>query len=89
MWRTFHELRNSAQFRELWKSFFVQVMKDPVHPHLYQHITEILFRKMVQVKVTVLDHTESDIIQPITESEENALRYAAGYVCKKVREFLY
>ena len=36
------------QFREIWKSFIDKVMKDPMHPHLYQHITEIQFRKMVQ-----------------------------------------
>ena len=54
MWRKFRELRISSQFREIWKSFIDKVMKDPMHPHLYQHITEILFRTMVQVKVAVL-----------------------------------
>ena len=85
MWRMFHELRISAQFREAWKSFFLKVTKDAVHPHLSQHITDILFRKMIQDKIKVLDQSESEI-QPTTASEENALRYAAGYVCRKVKE---
>ena len=40
---------------------------------------------MIQVRTRIIDHSENDI-QPITQSEENALRYAAGYVVRKVTE---
>ena len=85
MWKFFHELRISSQFREEWKSFFLKVTKETVHPHLSQDITVILFRKMIQVRTRIIEHSENDI-QPITQSEENALRYAAGYVVRKVTE---
>ena len=84
MWKFCHELRISSQFREEWKSF-LKVTKETVHPHLSQDITVILFRKMIQVRTRIIDHSENDL-QPITQSEENALRYAAGYVVRKVTE---
>lgn len=68
MWRSFYELRISEWYG---KPIMVKVMNNPVHPHVHHHITEMMFRKMVQVKLTGLDRFENDIIQPVTESEEN------------------
>ena len=65
----------SSQFREVWKSFIDKVMKDPMHPHLYQHITEILFRKMVHVKVTVLAHSACECMTLFSLSQKVRRRH--------------
>ena len=60
-----------------------QSLTEPVPHILYQRHADIMFKKWLEERVTVLNAQECDI-EPLTRLEENALRYAAGYVCKNI-----
>ena len=46
-----------------------------------------MFKKMLGRRITVIRHAGEDV-DPLTSDEENALRYAAGYVCKQFKSKL-
>ena len=60
-----------------------QSLTEPVPHILYQRLADIMLKKCLEERATVLNAQECDI-EPLTRIEENALRYAAGYVCKNV-----
>ena len=79
----FFKFRVSSEFRKQWQDLMSQSLTEPVPHILYQRLADILFKKSLEERVTVLNAQECDI-EPLTRIEENALRYAAGYVCKNV-----
>ena len=88
MWTRYHKLRISGNFRMRWKTLFRSCQCHiVVHPVLYQRLTDTMFKKMLGRRITVIHHTDEDV-DPLTLNEENALRYAAGYVCKQVKSKL-
>ena len=74
--------RVSSEFRKQGQDLMSQGLTDPVPHILYQRLADILFKKSLEERVTVLNAQECDI-EPLTRIEENALRYAAGYTVKK------
>ena len=86
MWTAFHKLRTSADFRSKWEGLFKHCHEEAVHPHLFQQITDIIFKKVFASKVSVLQQQDEEQVVELARAEENALRYAAGYryVCKQV-----
>ena len=82
LWRNFFLLRSSEKFREDWVNFLdsANVAATPI---LYQHLTDILFRGYIGDHVTgCTAETKVDPVPAVTKREGNALRYAAGYVCR-------
>ena len=65
-----------------------QSLTEPVPHILYHSLADIMFKKWLEERVTVLNAQECDI-EPLTRIEENALRYAAGYVCKNIARNLH
>ena len=57
-------------------------------PILCQHLTDILFRKLLDGHCTASSHSES-LSSAIMQREGNAIQYAAGYICEKLRENKY
>ena len=55
----------------------------PAKPVLYQHLTDVLFRMFIKNEILYLDQGSST---EITYQEGNALRYAAGYICRHLRK---
>eukprot|EP00731_Ephydatia_muelleri_P004333 Em0002g509a len=90
MWTAFHKLRTSADFRSKWEGLFKHCHEEAVHPPLFQQITDIIliFKKVLAYKVSVLQQQDEEQVVELTRAEENALRYAAGYVCKQVSKKL-
>ncbi|XP_065917383.1 uncharacterized protein [Dysidea avara] len=86
LWRNFFLLRSSEKFREDWVNFLdsANVAATPI---LYQHLTDILFRGYIGDHVTgCTAETKVDPAPAVTKREGNALRYAAGYVCRHLRK---
>jgi len=79
-------LRSSDNFIDDWVSFLgsANVTATPI---LYQHISDVIFRKHINDRNTVsATDTKLDAAPVITQREGNALRYAAGYVCRHLRK---
>ena len=55
-----------------------------IDPTLYQHLTEIIFKRQLHNYIKVLDAEQTDEAH-ITETEGNILRYIAGYICRQLR----
>ena len=86
LWRNFFLLRSSEKFREDWVNFLdsANVAATPI---LYQHLTDILFRGYIGDHVTgCTAETKVDPAPAVTKRKGNALRYAAGYVCRHLRK---
>ena len=56
---------------------FKHCHEEAVHPHLFQQITDIIFKKVLARKVSVQQQDEEQVVE-LTRAEEYALRYAAG-----------
>ena len=55
-----------------------------IEPTLYQHLTDIIFKRQLHNYLKVL-HVEQTDETHITETEGNILRYIAGYICRQLR----
>ena len=86
MWGSYHSIRCSDDFVDSWKRFLAKAFCVTATPIFYQHITDRIFRKMMKVAFPVAESSKTVIPSPISNSELNALRYAAGYVCRTVRK---
>lgn len=89
LWRSFHRLRSSATFRNDWRKFLESSVGKQAHPAFHQHVTMAIFKKLVEVEFPLpptdsIEHPD----RPLTFEEKNALRFVAGYVCRKVRTSL-
>ena len=85
MWGTFHEVRCSPPFKEIWKTFLSDNLSVTASPIFYQYITDAFLRSMIKehFPITSSDNSrEGSETVTLTYQEENALRYAAGYVTR-------
>lgn len=85
LWRNYFLLRSSKEFVNLWTEFLKHADLEP-SPVFYQRLTDIVFRKVMQDHFTYSDCSRTDEVAPISDQEGNALRYAAGYVCRHLRK---
>lgn len=84
MWREYHKLRVSDTFREDWEKFLWQTIGQHASPTFFQYVSHRVFKELVKGKHQLAESDE-DHASPITNDEENALRYVSGYVCRKVQ----
>jgi len=67
---------------------FLKLTALKVKPVLFQHLTDIIFRKSLQ------NHFQTDYLSQqdgtegvkLTENERGVLRYVAGYICRHLRQ---
>ena len=85
LWRNYFLLRSSEEFIKLWTVFLNSAKLIPT-PSFYQHLTDIVFRKMIQDHLLFSSPANADSITPVSHQEGSALRYAAGYVCRHLRK---
>ena len=75
-------------FQSLWKEFIVKtVAVVSPQPLFYQYVTDKAFQALIRDKFQ--SHTSITTTvdpKPLTYEESNALRYVAGYVCRKIRK---
>ena len=86
MWRAYHRLRTAVSFRNDWKVFLHDSISQQACPAFYQHVTSIVFKELMKAEFPlpppdIAEHPD----RPLTFEERNALRFVAGYVCRKVR----
>ena len=85
MWTQFHTLRVSDEFLKKWNDFLS--LSGAVSPTLFQHVTQKIFEDFIKDEFHV-DPAPEMIRGELTEDDQSALRYVAGYVCRKLKEKL-
>jgi hypothetical protein len=89
MWEEYHKLRTNKIFREEWDKFLEASVGEKQLPTLYQYVTHQIFKELIQNKYAIPETgCSAKTLTPLTWEEENALRYVAGYVCRRVQESL-
>ena len=72
----------------MWGHFIGKSLCVAVSPTFYQFITDRMFDELIKSEFKIISGGKSSAYQSLTREEEMALRYVAGYVCRKVREKL-
>ena len=74
----------------LWTKFLNGTISRNPSPTFNQYITDHLFKELIETNFSIGEHSASEKTSTIslTFKEQNALRYVAGYVCRKVRNKL-
>lgn len=88
MWGLYHKLRTSASFKAQWNTFGVQSIGNSLPVGFYQYVTHEVFKQLIIKEFPVNTEETENPLNPLTPEEENALRYVAGYVCRKVHDKL-
>ena len=83
LWKEFHLLRISQEFVKRWTDFVV-VVDEPVKPVLFQHLSDLIFRMLIKQHFEVI-RLDQEQCGKLTENENAALRYVAGYICRHLR----
>ena len=85
MWGAYHRLRTADSFVCDW-SVSGRICAVQTFPAFYQYITHHIFKTLIKtaypVRVSVHDESPD---RTLTSEEQNALRYVAGYVVRKLR----
>ena len=86
MWGAYHRLRTADSFVCDWRVFLAESVQCKAFPAFYQYITHHIFKTLIKtaypVRISVHDEPPD---RPLTSEEQNALRYVAGYVVRKLR----
>ncbi len=86
MWGGYHQLRTSVKFVAEWKTFLRDSVGSEVGPVFFQFITNEMFKDMVKQEFEI-DPSSADASScKLSHDDECALRYTAGYVCRKVHD---
>ena len=95
VWRKFHQIRTSPSLKFTWDTFLTTAQMDaktvdPIFPqfvtqHLIESMMKVVFSTQQQVPETEMESTE---IASLSKEEENALRYAAGFIPRALRKKL-
>ena len=91
MWKAYHQLRISSDFKTKWVSFLDNIITAPLSPSpiFFQHVTDLCFKELIRIKYPILNQSGEAVSNfHLTFEEANALRYAAGYICYKLRKQL-
>lgn len=87
MWGYYHQLRTSKQFKDRWGTFLQQSVGNS--SAVYQYISHAVFKELIKqtfdVGQSAAQSMPTATAPPMTKEEKYALRYVAGYICKKVR----
>ena len=85
LWRNFFLLRSSTSYRKLWEDFLEPILSEKSSIALfYQHVTGELFKQLVKSHFQVENNSKDTA--SLSDQEGNALRYAAGYMCRHLRK---
>ena len=80
----FHALRTSDTFHTTWSTFLELSIRCNPGPAFYQHITQSILTNHIDQKYAVSQEHEAPLIPELNTIEQNALRYFAGYLWKKI-----
>ncbi len=90
MWGRYHQLRTTEDFSRRWKHFLLQATGAPVSPIVFQYLTDKIFRRLIcdHFPTPVEKQAGSTSQQRLSYEEQNAMRYAAGYIPRALRKRL-
>ena len=85
IWQRFHALRTSEDFTKKWDEFFAPSVSERSFPSFTQYVSRKILHRIIEISYDIdcLEHVE---FQHISSLECEALRYVAGYVCRKIQE---
>lgn len=87
LWQSYFYIRSKETFINRWTVFLCSANSPVGSPVLYQHLTDLVFKELLHLKYSVVaKDPENASTSPLTYNEVNALRYAAGYVCRHIRK---
>jgi len=79
MWRQYYLLWTSTKF-VTQRNNFLSGVDAPVQPVLYQHLTDEIFKTLIEDYFKI-QYLEQESIEVPTNDDNNVIRYIAGYVC--------
>lgn len=96
-WGQYHKYRSSPLFREMWIKFLSDITGKIPYPTFYQSITHEIIKSLIEKRyqrstrstltksseTTATETAQDDLVFSV--EEQNALRYACGYIIRKVR----
>ena len=85
IWRAFHTLRTSSSYVAKWVKFLEKSTSLPPCPIFYQFVSGTALTK---ARFVVSESRATASTQTLSYEEENALRYAAGYIPRALRRKL-
>ena len=80
MWKSFHEVSSSEDFRKHWETFLSGSTSTAPCPIFYQYVTDSIFNIMLKEVFPISAPRTVESLESLTYIEKNALRYAAGYI---------
>lgn len=86
-WMKYHKLISSRETKEVWKNFLASSVQAEPCAILEQYVMQLLCDKQLLV-VYPTSEASPALVEELTYSEENTLRYAAGYVVMSVKKAL-
>ena len=87
LWRSYFLLWSSEEFIKNWLIFLESPIPTSSQSALfYQHVTDIVFKSLIKQHYQV--SSEYNDTTTIDDHQRKALWYAAGYVCRHVRNKL-
>jgi hypothetical protein len=87
MWKEYHQLRVSSSFKMDWEKFLDDAINQVPSAAFYQFVSHKMFKELVKECYVLPDViSTSSQNNSITTLEEKAIRYIAGYVCRKVMD---
>jgi len=88
IWRAFHNLRTSKSYVAKWVQFLQRSTSLSPCPIFYQFVSDRAFKELMKAHFIVEQSPANVCIQELSYGEENALRYAAGYIPRALRRKL-
>lgn len=85
IWGHYHIMRTSTAYKVLWKNA-LESTGCSLLPAFYQYVTNEIFKQLYKQEFSFSSDASDTELPPLTKEEENALRYVAGYICRKVRK---
>ncbi len=85
-----HRTRTSPEFLAVWEHLMSLTLQKVASPIFYQYVTDVLFKELVKRQHPLPSSASQDVqpLPPLNYQEHNALRYAAGYVIRNLRQRL-
>ena len=88
MWGAYHQLRTARTFVEDWDAFLSMSIRCKALPAFCQFVTHYIFKKLIKTEYALTNASPELSTRSLSHIEQNALRYVAGYVLRKVRNQL-
>lgn len=86
LWTNYYQLRASAEFEHMWKTFLHESGANEASPILYQYLTDKIMNKLIHKHFHFESPHSSENRGDLDYFERNALRYAAGFVIRSLQK---